>query len=271
MLAMDDNGAPLWSIVDPLWYRAFYPIVESLLGPDDTPEEIYRQFGQKLGHSPNPYFHELWYLAQNQDVQKTAANGDIESGFSHYCQHGHQERAPHWLFNPDYYAKQFADRYGRALQPETDGDPYTHFLRSGQHEGISGHWLFDPAAYEALSPYNVVCAMQVDGPFSVFMSRLGLEQPEHAASNFFNPAWYLQRYPEVEAGIASGAWTSGLEHYLTNGMPAVYDPSPLFSEHAYITAYEDVRAAIASNKIRNGYEHYRLHGWREKRPFFSGV
>ena len=48
------------------------------------------------------------------------------------------------------------------------------------------------------------------------------------ASGLFDTAWYLARYPEV-ASMAMDP----IEHYLTIGAPAGYDPSPLFQTTYY--------------------------------------
>jgi hypothetical protein len=270
---MQSDGVPLWSIVDTAWYRSFYPIVESLAETKDEDGLIaaYHQFGKQLGHSPNPYFHETWYLQQYPDVRKSVLAGDIASGFDHYCLHGRHERAPHWLFSPSYYAKQIKAKYHRPLTPETDGNDYEHFLRAGQFQGLSGHWLFDATVVEALCSYAFLCEAQQNGPYSAYLKQLGLSSPEANTSLFFDPSWYLAAYPQVRRGITENLWGSALEHYMTNDQPADFDPSPRFSEQAYLQAYGDVREGIQSAYIRNGYEHYCLYGKRENRRFFPSA
>jgi hypothetical protein len=270
---MQPDDAPLWSIVDPAWYRAFYPVVEALAGGQDEAAvtDVYHRLGQPLGHSPNPYFVESWYLARNPDVRATFAAGGLPSGFSHFCEFGHADRAPHWLFDPAFYREQYEMKHGTPFAAETLGVPYTHFLRHGQFEGLSGHFLFDPSVYEALSSHETIVAIRENGAFSSYVARLGLEPAEPVATNLFNPGWYIARYPEVREGIEDATWTSALEHYLTNDTPDVYDPSPLFSEAAYLAAHADVREAVARGDVRNGYEHYRINGRLELRQFFPAA
>jgi hypothetical protein len=270
---MQPDDAPLWSIVDPAWYRAFYPVVEALAGGRDETAvtDVYHRLGQQLGHSPNPYFAESWYLARNPDVQATFAAGGLPSGFSHFCEYGHADRAPHWLFDPAFYREQYEMKHGTPFAAETLGPPYTHFLWHGQFEGLSGHFLFDPSVYEALSSHETIVAIRENGAFSSYVARLGLEPAEPVATNLFNPGWYIARYPEVREGIEDATWTSALEHYLTNDTPDVYDPSPLFSEAAYLAAHADVREAVARGDVRNGYEHYRINGRLELRQFFPAA
>lgn len=58
------------------------------------------------------------------------------------------------------------------------------------------------------------------------------------ASDLFDPAWYLNAYED-----ALKAWQKGLtpaEHYLQQGGPKGYDPSPGFSTQAYLRKYPDV-------------------------------
>jgi hypothetical protein len=267
---MQPDDAPLWSIVDPSWYRAFYPVVEALAGTQDQTAitDVYHRLGQQLGHSPNPYFIEPWYLARNPDVQATFTTGNLPSGFSHFCAYGHMDRAPHWLFNPSHYLKQYELKHGSPFQPDLLGAPYTHFLHHGQFEGLSGHFLFEGSVYEALSNHETILAIREKGPFSSYVARLGLEAVEPVTTILFNPAWYLARYPEVQEGVEDATWTCALEHFLTNDTPEMYDPSPLFSEAAYLAAHEDVREAVARGDVRNGYEHYRVNGRLEFRQFF---
>lgn len=77
-------------------------------------------------------------------------------------------------------------------------------------------------------------------------------------SGLFDPAWYLDRYPDVAAARADPA-----AHYLQWGGCEGRDPSPKFSSRQYLDKYEDVgRAGI------NPLLHYLTRGRKEGRSIF---
>ncbi len=216
---------------------------------------------------PNLYFDEAWYLRRYPGVRDEVLTGVWPSGFAHFRQHGHLDLSPHWLFDPGFYREQVRQARGRDLDPPADGDPYDHFLRIGQHEGLSGHRLFDPAVYAALAPFDIARRIRQDGPFTTLLLHLHAGGTEPAVSLLFDPAWYLRTYPAVAAEVAAGRWRGALHHYLTNDTPTAFDPSSRFSEHAYLTNCPDVAAAIAAGGFRNGFDHFLRHGRAEGRFF----
>ena len=53
-----------WAIFDPAWYIQAYPDVAAQV-PTRTFDDLldyYLRCGQARGHSPNPFFDEIWYL-----------------------------------------------------------------------------------------------------------------------------------------------------------------------------------------------------------------
>src|SRR5579871_4649163 len=84
-------GSERWRAFDPAWYRFAYSMVDPLLGelPDRGPEAIYHALGSLLGHSPNPYFSETWYLDQYPPVREAIQKGEYVSGFDHFCHSGY--------------------------------------------------------------------------------------------------------------------------------------------------------------------------------------
>jgi hypothetical protein len=175
--------------------------------------------------------------------------------------------SPHWLFDPGFYAAQYARIYSRTFDPSVDGDAYQHFLRLGQKDGLSGHWLFDPAVYAALAPYDILCRIRRVGPFTTLLSHLRAGTPEPVCSNAFDPTWYLARYPKVRDEIEAGHWICALHHYLANPEPERFDPSPRFSNSGYVKLHPDVASAIAEGGFRNGHDHFLRHGRSEGRRF----
>lgn len=79
-----------------------------------------------------------------------------------------------------------------------------------------------------------------------------------AASNTFDPAFYLTRYPDIEA-----AGVDPLRHYTGTGWHERRDPSSWFSTSYYLTANPDVAAAGV-----NPLWHYAVAGKREGRPCY---
>lgn len=259
----------IWRAFDGAWYRFAYPVVEQYLsaGLFSTPEQVYTEHGRALGHSPNPYFSEAWYLARYEPVRNAVTAGAFASGFDHFCRHGYTGHAPHWLFDSAFYSEQYKRTHGSGLDPALDGDPYDHFLRIGQHQDLSGHYLFDPAVYRVLAPDDVARRIARSGPFTTFLLHVHAGGPEPTVSNLFDPAWYLARYNHVSREIADGRWICALHHYLANPEPSRFDPSPRFSEQAYQDRYPDVAAAVAGGQFRNGFAHFLRHGRSEGRRF----
>lgn len=74
-------------------------------------------------------------------------------------------------------------------------------------------------------------------------------------SRFFNAAWYLKTYPDVQSSGVNPAF-----HYLKRGAREGRDPSPDFSTQFYLKQNEDVKS-----KHINPLVHYILFGEREGR------
>jgi hypothetical protein len=72
---------------DPVWYRGKYLTREYL----QEPLEHYLSEGMRLGHSPNGWFDEKFYLAFYPDVAKARNEGRILCGFQHYLENGRRE------------------------------------------------------------------------------------------------------------------------------------------------------------------------------------
>lgn len=74
-------------------------------------------------------------------------------------------------------------------------------------------------------------------------------------SEWFDPEWYRQEYPDVRASDADPA-----EHYLLYGARLGRNPSPHFLTDAYLQRYPDVAKTGANPLV-----HYLLHGRAEGR------
>ncbi len=161
-----------------------------------------------------------------------------------------------WLFSGDIYCASNPDLTGFAV-------PYDHYVVNGDREGRSPGLFFDPHFYlSQLDPVESAVAAR-EGPCQHFLRRPPGAAPR--TSRYFDPDWYLRRYPGVAAAISSGAKTGALHHYLTNDRPTEFDPLPQFSERFYLARYPDVAEAVAAGSWRNGYLHFLSHGVFELR------
>lgn len=256
------DAGPIWARFDEEWYLAHYPEAARGVANGDfvSGYQFYSEVGQGAGHGPNCYFDELWYRQSYPDIADAIRNGDIPSGFADYLTSGFQSRSPHWLFDPFFYARQCAGA-GILL----DGsDLYGHFLTQGTAGGLTGHAFFDPdLVAQALSALE---RSPADG--NLFGSWLRLPsdlRDSYRASWYFDPVWYLERFPDVAADIARGRYCSGLHHYLSNETPCEFDPQASFTEAAYLQRHSDILPSIHNGTFRNGYDHFVRFGALEGR------
>lgn len=84
-------------------------------------------------------------------------------------------------------------------------------------------------------------------------------------SGRFPEAAYLAQNPDVAEAVASGTFSSGLEHYLLHGASEGRLPQVAFDEEFYLSQYTDVAEAVAQGGFSSGYEHYLLYGSTEGR------
>jgi len=256
---------PVWGSFDAGWYLRRYADARAVCagkGPE-TVLLYYLRVGARLGHSPNKFFDELYYLGGNPDVAELVREGRYGSGFDHYCQYGHRALSPHWLFNDALYADLYEDMTLETLELHNFCGRYDHYLRTGQFEGRQGHFLFDAAYYRATALEAEAGALEQLGPYTHFLTRLGAE--ELAPSVYFDPVWYLERHPGAKAEVLRGRFCGALHHYLTNERPGDFDPVPQFSESFYRRRHLDVAAAIEAGLNRNAYEQFVQHGCFELR------
>lgn len=258
-----------WACFDAEWYvRTYRPPVEER----GRALDFYLAAGQQLGHSPNPFFDELWHRAEYPVIAARVGSGEYASAFDAYCRHGCLDRSPHWLFNELYYRDVHRDLTDETLRAAQLANGYEHYLRHGVHEGRSAHLLFDTAFYLAHFDPSDVPAIQEQGAFQHYLMRLEGRQPELRTSIYFDPEWYRRRYPQVEEAVRSGRWKSALHHYLCNDTPAEFDPLESFSEAHYLARDPGLRAVVQERQFRNGYMHFLRFGAQELRspsPFLD--
>ncbi|QDH16620.1 glycosyltransferase [Swingsia samuiensis] len=264
---------PHWKRFDADWYLARYPEIGEWMreeGYDDL-HAFYLNVGQRYGHSPNRYFDELWYRDFYDDVRRDLIQEKWRSGFEHYCEEGYKNHSAHWLFDENEYLRRYPELNSHSLAKEGFLNGYDHYLSKGESEGFVGHRFFDERVCAELSLRFPEYFNGHNGLFSAW-----LVLPQHIAdagrvSWYFDPVWYLERYPEVRKEIEEGNYSSALHHYLTNKTPRQFDPQAFFSEEHYATAHPDIAGSLDMGAFRNGYEHFVHFGAYEGRSPHADV
>jgi len=263
-LRLRGPGVVPWAVFYPDWYAQTYSdaVGQTVTRGFHAVLLHYLDHGQNSGHSPTPYFDEAWYRAAYPGVAAAIADGNVESGFDHYCRSGFRDRSPHWLFDEQYYRRRYPDLTDEALAAQGLPNGYAHYLRIGDREGRSGSPFFDPNVYRGHASADLAAIIDAEGPFIAWLRASGTDRAESRTTLCFDPAWYRARYPDAAPVIDAD---SALYHYLTNGTPTAFDPIPEFSEQDYLARYPDIAAAVEAGHWRNGYAHFLANGAAELR------
>ncbi len=278
--AFAGDRPPLWAAFDPEWYRTRYrqrlrqeardgADASELDRSDAGLERHWKQEGARAGFSPNRFFDEEWYLRQNPDVREGIRLGIFDSGFLHYCESGFRSRSPHWLFSEENYFSCNPDLSPHVLKSQGFCNGYDHYLAIGDQEHRKSHAFFDPEVFRAASMTE---RQHYDFAIGDFVQFIRFSSAGRRRSSwYFDPQWYLSRYPDVIEDLKNNRYQSPLHHYLTNGNPTAFDPNPWFSEAFYAEHYPDVGEVVTQGRFRNGYEHFIRFGISEKRQPQAGV
>ena len=265
MLHMLGGTAIAWAVFDSVWYFRTYLNTSKDLSDGAAALQHFLHSGRFLRHSPNPYFDEPFFLAQTPTAAAAVSAGEAASGFDLYCRDAGRHRWPHWLFDEALYRERSPDLTDEALQTHGLVNGYDHYLRVGNKEGRIASPFFDRTTYlNQLSAADLAEA-EAEGPFVHYLRRLSLGGSLLRTTPYFDPEWYLQRYPDVTQAIAARRWLCPLHHYLANDTPTEFDPLPHFSERYYLARYPDISTAVETGRHRNGYEHFLRSGARELR------
>lgn len=267
VLKLPGDGGISWAVFDPAWYRLQYPADTAGIGGENPFEvlQFYLDAGQAIGHSPNRMFDEQWHRAVYPGIARAVEAGHYASAFDAYCRRGSLDRSAHWLFDELAYRDRYRDLSDDVLAAAKVANGYDHYLRHGINEDRVGHVLFDSVTYLANFDAADIPSIRRDGVFQHFLNRIECAEPELRTSIYFDPIWYLDRYPQVAAGVAAGLWTCALHHYLCNDTPTAFDPLESFSEAHYLNRDPGLAEVIASRHFRNGYMHFLQFGARELR------
>lgn len=264
-----NQQGPLWSGFDAAWYRRRYAhqLAPKDAALDDKALHNYWETNEaaKLT-APNRYFDEAWYLEHYPDVRRNVQEqGIFRNGFQHYAEVGNQSCAGHWLFSAEYYLKENHDYGFRALRKAGYANAYDHFLAVGDKQFRSPHVFFEPEILIRSCLAKDIPFDPSQGTFSQYLSLDDVEMGTVRTSWYFDPAWYVETYPQVKALIEQGLFINPLHHYLCCDEPQSFNPNPYFDESYYLEQYPDIREAVAQGAFRNGYAHFMRSGIRELR------
>ncbi len=146
-----------------------------------------------------------------------------------------------------FVAPAYCDNVG--LPAETDAlEALAHFAATGLMAGISAHPLFEPGVYAAAAAAADLPARAIDEPALLHWIRYG-RAARIVPNPYFDEAFYLARYPEVqEAGYF------GFEHFLLHGAFEERRPNAWFEPGFYQT-----HPAAQASRLP-GFYHYLLQG-----------
>ena len=82
----------------------------------------------------------------------------------------------------------------------------------------------------------------------------------------FDPAWYIQAYPDVAAQVPTRTFDDLLDYYLRCGQARGHSPNPFFDEIWYLNTYPAIAAAVRDGEFASGFDQYRQLGYRTKSP-----
>jgi GT2 family glycosyltransferase len=261
----DASAYPAWARFDPVFYRAANPTL-GVPGGEPARDALlrhYLQVGRHQGLSPNRWFDEEWYLAQNPEVAETVAAGrhGIQSGFEHYLLLGHAGLSPHWLYDEALYREQVSEF---AVAAMGDANFYDHYLRSGARRGLRAHALFDPGFYTATGAVPDR-DLPAEGAFGHYLTRLWKDGTEGWTSPLFDlTASRLD--PACRDAIAEGRSLGALHHALRNaasnsGAIRSFPSSLADALRKSLAAQVDTTGGIDIAALHEGAGGWFIAGW----------
>lgn len=235
-------------------------------------EEHYCKFGWLEGRNPSEYFDTIWYLHTYEDAARSGLNPLI-----HYAREGYRDDRP---TKPNASLK--SSWMGEAANNDRLSDQLRLFVRS--YDEIRRSDLFEPDVYRERY------AIERGDPIEHY-----LRHGRHRGCNpsrFFDAAWYLERYQDVNSSGAdpfvhflqkgaSEGRSSGPDDQLSSEAegsfaPELEPPPPEHSAISGLTPADMARLAEGFDETfyRRQYpqlhfsaispiEHYAAFGWRE--------
>ncbi len=84
------------------------------------------------------------------------------------------------------------------------------------------------------------------------------------AKSLFSESYYQAEYPEVASAVASGAFSSGFDHFMKYGRFEGRNPSAMFDTGFYLAKYDDVNALVQKGST-TAIDQFIQSGQKEKR------
>ena len=150
------------------------------------------------------------------------------------------------MFDEPAYRDRYPDLTNTVLAEFGIYNGYDHYLRHGIEEDRVGHALFDPKVYLAQFDPPDVVTRRAAGVFQHYLDRIESGKPELRTSIYFDPVWYLKRYPEVARDIAAMRWKCQNRRSRQTGMTG-HDRPEYPERHQHLSA-----ARVADDKLLNG-------------------
>jgi hypothetical protein len=85
------------------------------------------------------------------------------------------------------------------------------------------------------------------------------------AKSLFSESYYQAEYPAVASAVASGAFSSGFDHFNKFGKFEGRDPIPFYDDSYYLSQYPGVADAVRTGAMSSGFDHFILYGQKEGR------
>jgi GT2 family glycosyltransferase len=276
-----------WQRFDAAWYLSRHG--EAGLEDAQAARAHYERTLAEKPVSPNVYFDESWYRRRYSDVARLITEGKFRSGFEHYQQVGYATHDPHWLFSEEFYRQLYADLDAENLRRNGLLNGYHHFLISGQLEGRVGSWFFNAVFYgehggEAKDPfghflrvgqgqglrasllfdeawYRLVYA-EVGQAIAAGEVSSGLHHyltnptpTEFDPNPVFSERYYLAANEEVAKAVAEGKFRNGYDHYVRIGRFEGRRPTEWFDLDAFARRPE-VKKAVSERRQPSGFDCY---------------
>lgn len=254
------DSIPIWQEFDEHWYIRNYTNVTLRMKAleIDSIEEFYQLFGCFEGHSPNPYFDEVWYLKKYPEVKQMIDHHKFTCGFDHYCKKGYHSYDPHWLFSESFYKKNNPHLTEENLAQNGFYNGYDHYLKVGDLEGNCGSLFFDSHYFVGQYHQEIKEGLS---PYQYYLKYLNNIDKTLQVSWYFDPQWYAQVYSDIKKAIEAGKVHNYLHHYLVNEQPFNYNPNAWFDEKYYQIKYQNqLQTFKLVQKFRNGYDHFIHEG-----------
>ena len=184
---------------------------------------------------PSSFLDNEFYLNNNPDVANAVEAGTFNSGLAHFLDFGLSEgRAPSQsltFFSENSYLENNSD-VQEAVNSGTFESGLDHFLSFGLNQ-------------------NEVQERIAEGG-------TGYE--------FYNEQYYVNNNPDVQDAVNTGAFNSGLEHFLRFGLDEGRTPGEalsFFNEETYLDDNDDVQNAIDNGVFDSAIEHFLQFGVKE--------